>query len=203
MSPRRSILVLFAHPALEKSRVNRRLAAAVRELEGVAFHDLYELYPEFDVDIRSEQRLLETNDVVVLQHPLYWYGTPALVKQWQDLVLEHGWAYGREGTALRGKLLVNVVTVGGGASAYRRGGQHGHSLQEYLLPLVQSARLCGMETLPPFAVFGTHSMVDTEIEAHAADYARLVGALRDDVIDLERVRRHDILNGYLDEIRVV
>lgn len=29
-----------------------------------------------------------------MQHPFYWYSTPALLKEWQDLVLEHGWAYG-------------------------------------------------------------------------------------------------------------
>jgi glutathione-regulated potassium-efflux system ancillary protein KefG len=37
------VLILFAHPALEKSRVNCRLADAVRRLDGVTFHDLYEL----------------------------------------------------------------------------------------------------------------------------------------------------------------
>jgi len=200
MQFRRSILVLLAHPVLEKSRVNRRLAAAVRALEGVTLHDLYELYPDFDVDIRAEQRLLQEHDVLVLQHPLYWYSTPALVKQWQDLVLEHGWAYGRGGTALRGKLLVDVVTAGGEASAYRRDGQHGNSLAGFLLPLVQSARLCGMETLPPFAVFGTHTMLDSEIGARAADYARLLRALRDDPIDLERLRRHETLNDGLGEL---
>jgi len=88
------VLVLFAHPALEKSRVNRRLAAAVADLPGVTLHDLYEAYPDFDVDVKREQDLLVAHDVLVVQHPFYWYSTPALVKQWEDLVLEHGWAYG-------------------------------------------------------------------------------------------------------------
>ena len=113
-----TILILFAHPALEKSRVNRRLVDAVRSLDGVTFHDLYEAYPEFDVDVRREQQLLEEHAVVVLQHPLFWYSTPALVKQWEDLVLEHGWAYGASGTALAGKPVLNVVTTGGPERAY-------------------------------------------------------------------------------------
>jgi putative NADPH-quinone reductase len=83
------ILVLFAHPALERSRVNRRLADAVKNLSGVTFHDLYETYPEFDVDVEREQELLTRADLVVAQHPFFWYSTPALLKQWQDLVLEH------------------------------------------------------------------------------------------------------------------
>jgi hypothetical protein len=59
------VLILFAHPALEKSRVNRRLAAAVSGLAGVTLHDLYEAYPHFDVEVRREQRLLLEHDVLV------------------------------------------------------------------------------------------------------------------------------------------
>jgi len=84
------VLILFAHPALEKSRVNRRLVAAVQGLEGVTFHDLYEAYPDFYIDVKHEQRLLEAHDIIAFQHPLYWYSTPSLLKEWQDLVLEHG-----------------------------------------------------------------------------------------------------------------
>ena len=100
------ILVLFAHPAFERSRVHRRLVDAVAELPGITFHDLYEAYPDFDVDVRREQKLLLEHDLVVLQHPFFWYSTPPLVKQWEDLVLEHGWAYGTGGNALHGKRLL-------------------------------------------------------------------------------------------------
>ena len=70
------ILVLFAHPALEKSRVNRHLAAAVRELPGVTFHDLYEAYPEFDIDMpagagpaRRARRDRLAAPLLLVQHP--------------------------------------------------------------------------------------------------------------------------------------
>lgn len=36
------ILVLFAHPALHRSRINRRLIASIRDLENVTINDLYE-----------------------------------------------------------------------------------------------------------------------------------------------------------------
>jgi len=71
MASRSSILVLFAHPAIQKSRVNRRLAAAARGVEGVTVHDLYETYPDFDIDVPREQSLLVLHDIVVLQHPFY------------------------------------------------------------------------------------------------------------------------------------
>ena len=49
MSEKLRVLIQFAHPALHKSRVNRKLAKAVRDLPGVTFNDLYDKYPEFDV----------------------------------------------------------------------------------------------------------------------------------------------------------
>jgi glutathione-regulated potassium-efflux system ancillary protein KefG len=77
-----SILILFAHPALEKSRVNRRLLRSLPELPGLAVNDLYEHYPDYDVDVRREQELLRAHDTIVLQHPFYWYSVPPLLKQW-------------------------------------------------------------------------------------------------------------------------
>jgi len=187
------ILILFAHPAFERSRIHRQLVEAATQLPGVTFHDLDEAYPDFDVDVRREQELLATHDVIVLQHPFFWYSTPPLVKQWEDLVLEHGWAYGTGGTALRGKRLVSAISTGGPERAYREGGDNRFTMRQLLAPLEQTARLCGMEYLPPFVVFGTHRLGDDEIRGAATDYRRLLEALRDARLDLERVRPLDCL----------
>jgi glutathione-regulated potassium-efflux system ancillary protein KefG len=151
----RRILVLFAHPVLERSRVNRRLLSAVRDVPGVTVHDLYDVYPTLYIDAKREQRLLLDHDVVVFQHPFYWYSTPAILKEWQDLVLEHGWAYGRGGTQLRGKITMNAITTGGPAAAYRRDGYNRFTIRELLAPWDQTAHLCGMRFLAPFAVHAT------------------------------------------------
>ena len=47
-------LILYAHLALEKSKVNRALKEEVENMESVTFHDLYELYPDFHIDIEAE-----------------------------------------------------------------------------------------------------------------------------------------------------
>lgn len=86
------VLILFAHPNLQSSRVHRRLIDRVPALPDVTFHDLYEAYPRLDIDIEREQELVEDHDVVIFQHPFFWYSTPPILKQWEDLVLEHGWA---------------------------------------------------------------------------------------------------------------
>jgi glutathione-regulated potassium-efflux system ancillary protein KefG len=194
------ILILFAHPALERSRVNRRMVQHVYNLPGVTFHDLYESYPAFDIDVEREQVLLLEHDLIVLQHPFFWYSAPALVKQWIDLVLEHGWAYGTGGTALRGKHLLSAITTGGRQEAYRREGHNRFTLREFLAPLEQTAVLCGMEYLPPFVVNGTHRLGEAEIAQAAESYRALIEALRDDRIDLRTAAQHPFINPSLEAL---
>jgi glutathione-regulated potassium-efflux system ancillary protein KefG len=173
------VLVLFCHPALEHSRVHRAMLRAAQAVPGLSVHDLYEAYPDFDIDVRREQALLAAHDVVVAQFPLYWYSTPALLKQWQDLVLEHGWAYGRDGRALAGKQWLTVVSSGGGEAAYHAEGLNRRTVREFLAPLEQTARLCGMTYLPPMVAHGTHRLEHPAIDAIATLYGRLLDALRE------------------------
>jgi glutathione-regulated potassium-efflux system ancillary protein KefG len=194
------VLILFAHPALRRSRVNRHLIEAVRGLDGVDVNDLYEVYPEFDIDVGREQRLLEQHDVVVFQHPFYWYSSPSILKEWQDLVLEHGWAYGHDGRALEGKLLLSAITTGGGEEAYRREGSNRFTVRELLAPIEQTARLCRMVYLPPFVVHGTHRLAGPDIDRYAKDYRRALEALRDGRLDLAAVRNLPRLNVDLDAV---
>lgn len=200
MASGRRILILFAHPALHRSRVNRALVGAVRDVDGVTLHDLYESYPDFDVDARQEQEQLLRHDLVILQHPFYWYSTPALVKQWLDVVLAHGWAYGGSAAALRGKEMLSVITAGGGERAYARDGMNGYTVAELLAPLAQTARLCGMEYLPPYVLHGTHALGDADIARRAEEYRRLVEALRDGRLDLDAARAYPYLNHALDAV---
>ena len=194
------ILVLFAHPAFQKSRVNRALVEHVRDLPGVVFNDLYEAYPDFNIDRAREQELLSQSDVIILQHPFFWYSTPSILKEWQDLVLEHGWAYGSEGKALAGKRLLNSLTTGGRESAYQEDGLNRFTIRQLLAPIEQTAHLCGMDFLAPFVVHGTHRMEGEEIERHARDYRRFVEALRDDRLDLERSRKVARVNLEMDSL---
>jgi glutathione-regulated potassium-efflux system ancillary protein KefG len=191
------VLILFAHPALEKSRVHRQLAQAVSNLPSVTVNDLYERYPLFDVDVPREQALLRAHDVIVMQHPFFWYSTPALLKQWQDLVLEHGWAYGTGGTELRGKRLMSAISTGGREAAYSRDGLNRFTVRELLAPIEQTARLCGLDVLPPFVVHGTHRLDERGIAAAAAEYRLLVEALRDDRVDVDAVRDWPRINADL------
>lgn len=200
MESQNPVLILFGHPTLRRSRVNRVLIDAVRDLDGIIIHDLYEDYPELDIDVPREQHLLSEHKIVIFQHPFYWYSTPPIFKAWQDLVLEHGWAYGHDGRALEGKILFNAITAGGGEEAYCQSGSNSYTVRQLLAPIEQTARLCGMDYLPPFVVHGTHSLGAAEIDRHAADYRRTVEALRDGLFDVDAARDWPRINRDLDAV---
>lgn len=188
--------MLFAHPALEKSRVNVRLFEAAKRVQGITLRDLYELYPDFQVMEKAEQDVLLEHDVIVFHHPFFWYHAPALLKEWMDHVLTSGFAYGHEGTKLKGKTLVSAITTGGPEEAYQRGGVNHFTLRELLAPFEQTARLCGMRYLPPYAIQGTVRITDGETVAeHARDYAKFLEELRDGSLDYARLDALPHLRG--------
>ena len=168
------VLVLFAHPRLEKSRINRRLIRAIPPDLPVTFHDFYEAYPDFNIDVEREKQLLLDHDLIIWHHPFYWYSSPPLLKQWIDMVLELGWAYGPGGNQLEGKWVMNALTTGGPAETYATGGRNRFSIDELLSPFNQTAFLCKMKYLPPFLIQGTHRLSDEELETHAIRYQNML-----------------------------
>lgn len=105
------ILIIYAHPYPHYSHANKRMLEQARTLEGVEIRSLYQLYPDFNIDIAAEQEALSRADLIVWQHPMQWYSIPPLLKLWIDKVFSHGWAYGHGGTALHGKHLLWAVTT--------------------------------------------------------------------------------------------
>lgn len=169
-----SVLVVLAHPAWHRSRVHRRLAQAARALapaHPVEVCDLHGLYPDYAIDARAEQERLLRADLIVWQHPIHWYGMPALMKLWVDDVLAHGWAYGHGGTALRGKSLWLVTSTGAPAQAWHPQGYNRRPFADFLPPYEQIAALCGLRFLPPWVLHGAAQIDDATLDHHAQDYA--------------------------------
>ena len=178
----KKILVLFSHPKFEKSRANTALVSYIQDMEGVTFHDLYERYPDFHIDVDAEKELLTAHDIIIWHHPLYWYSCPPLMKQWIDMVLEFGWAYGPEGNALNGKTCLNVITTGGSKEVYCAQGSNSFTINEFLRPFEQTATLCGMQYYPPFTVMGTHQLSNEQLDTHAITYKSLLQLLQKEII---------------------
>ena len=173
------IYVLAAHPHWRDSRVNRRLLAAARSVPGVEVNDLYGSYPDFSMDIETEQARLAKASLVVLLHPIQWYSMPALQKLWLDDVLGYGWAYGPGGTALQGKDLWLAATTGSPEQSYHPQSYHRYFFDAFLPPYEQTAALCGMRFLPPLVFHGARSASEADVAAHVDVFAQRLGSYPD------------------------
>jgi glutathione-regulated potassium-efflux system ancillary protein KefG len=133
--------------------------------------------------------------VIVFMFPLYWYSTPAILKEWQDLVLEYGFAYGHDGTALHGKTLLCAITAGSAENAYQTQGYNHFSIRELLRPIEQTATLCGISYLPPYALFGSRTALeDGQLEEHIENWQQILICLQQNRIDIDRAAQADKLN---------
>ncbi len=178
------ILVIYAHPYPQHSRASRALLDAAQSLPGVEVRSLYDLYPDFDIDVAAEQAALTRADLVVWLHPIYWYSVPAMLKHWFDVVLLRGWAYGRGaaggagsagGTALHGKHCLWVTTTGGTAETYTEGGVHQLPFEDFEAPVRQTAKFCGMVWQAPITLHGAHVGTPEAVAAQVDAFcARLV-----------------------------
>ncbi|BAQ24473.1 NAD(P)H-dependent oxidoreductase [Streptococcus troglodytae] len=175
-------LIILAHPNLAQSKVNRALAHAASQVEEVTVRDLYALYPHGNIDVLVEQAALLDADHIVLQFPMYWYSTPALLKEWQDQVLTHGWAYGSKGKALVGKTISFAVSVGSPETDYQSGQCQEHSVEDLLLPLKMTAKYTNLIYTDTFVTGGAFTMTEEEVgeQAHIyKDYLQNKGANHD------------------------
>jgi glutathione-regulated potassium-efflux system ancillary protein KefG len=178
------LIVYYAHPGHKYSHANARMADVASRLDGITFVDLYRDYPRFDIDVDVEQQRLLEHDVVLFQFPFFWYSTPSIIKEWQDLVLEHGFAYGSGGDKLEGKRLMVAITAAGPQDAYSTGGYQHYPVRDFLRPLEQTARLCGMHFPAPYVLYASlRAPGDGRMEPHVEGYRRLLSAIRDDRYD--------------------
>jgi glutathione-regulated potassium-efflux system ancillary protein KefG len=188
------VLILFAHPSQNRSEINILLYNA-SNIEGVTLVDLYTEYPNYRINIQREQSRLAEHDIIVFMFPLYWYSTPAILKEWQDLVLEYGFAYGHDGKALQGKKFFCATTAGGPENAYQSEGMNHYSINELLQPLEQMASLCNMQYLPPFVLFGARTArEENRVELHINQWEALLKNIIDDRFDYESANKNRLMN---------
>ncbi|MFT3925021.1 MAG: glutathione-regulated potassium-efflux system oxidoreductase KefF [Myxococcales bacterium] len=171
------IALIYAHPYPDRSRANRALLSAVAGLPDLEVRSLYDLYPDFAIDVESEQELLLRAELIVWQHPFYWYSVPALMKHWFDKVLARGWAYGEDGNALKGKTCLWVTTTGGDEDAFSPAGMHAFPFGAFVPPVEQTARFCQMHWAPPLVLHGAHRVSNVELTAAAERYREMVSML--------------------------
>ncbi len=112
------------------------------------------------------------------------------------MVLEHGFAYGREGKALAGKKVMSAITSGGRREIYQEGGLRKYSIRQLLAPFEQTATLCNMQYLPPFVVHGTHLLDIRGIIEAGQEYRKAIIALRDGTIGTAELSAFEYTNDF-------
>ncbi len=188
------LLIYYAHPGQRHSQVNKEMARRAEQIDGITFVDLYRQYPRHNIRVDIEQERLEAHDVILFQHPLFWYSTPSIIKEWQDLVLEHGFAYGAGGTKLAGKTMMLAITAAGPVEAYTAEGYQHFTLRTFLTPLEQTARLCKMSFPAPYVLYSSlKAPSEGQVPPHVDGYVKLIEAIRDDRYDFIGAADRDVV----------
>ncbi|MDL0080787.1 NAD(P)H-dependent oxidoreductase [Helicobacter zhangjianzhongii] len=143
-------LLLFSHTFWDNSKVNKALLESAKSLPNLTIHNLNVAYPNGTINVAKEVELLEKAQKIIFQFPLFWFSTPALMKEWQDRVLTHI-LYGENPKLLHGKSFQVITTLGGSKDSYD--GHHGYSLETILTPLTSTFSYCGCEVLESYAIF--------------------------------------------------
>ncbi|WP_310620929.1 NAD(P)H-dependent oxidoreductase [Flexibacterium corallicola] len=188
-------IVYLAHPRLDRSEICGPLFSLAQTISGITCVDLYAEYPTFNIDVLREKKRLGDHDAIVFLHPLFWYSAPSIVREWQDLVLQYGFAFGQSGHSLDDKVIFNAVSCGASCEAYTPSGANGAHLRTFLMPFEKTADLCRMRFLAPFAIFAAGKAVkEGRDKEHLANWKSLLEGLRDDTLDLKRAQKALTLN---------
>lgn len=163
------ILVVVAHPNIDNSLANSRwLTELSKYPDRFTVHQLYQQYPDFQIDIAREQVLIEQHSALILQFPIYWFSSPPLLKKWIDDVFSYGWAYGG-GNKLQDKPMGLAVTAGATAESY----QGKDSLENMLAPFKATIYYVNGNAVPTFAVYGVgYGLTQQGLKESAESYVQ-------------------------------
>jgi len=173
-------LVIVIHPDIENSIVNKRWIAELHKFpDQYLVHQLHEVYPDEEIDVLAEQKLLEKHDKIVFQFPYYWFNSPGFFKKWLDKVLTHGWAYGsKSGYKLANKKVALAISLGVDEQELSSAGIYKYPLEELTRPFELSFEYVKADYRPLFAYYGIeyNSSVET-IEKSVRLYLNFLKAL--------------------------
>ena len=139
----KNVLVISGHTDLATSVANKTILETLHAmLPEAEIVKLDELYPDFKIDVETEQQRLLRADIIVLQFPVFWYSAPSILERWMEETFRHGFSHGSTGDKLKGKKLVLSFTTGAPAEMYN---QDGHSIDELFIGYRATCQLCQME----------------------------------------------------------
>ena len=131
--------MILAHPKIEESIGNKVISEIVAKESNIIVRDLHQLYPNFKIDVKAEQEALMEVETIVFQYPLYWYSTPAILKEWIDQVFQYGFAFGHD-SILNNKKIIASITIGSPEAQYPK-----EVREKILFPIKGLTNYCGLD----------------------------------------------------------
>lgn len=121
----------------------------------------------FAEDIKQEVQRLRDAELLVIEFPLWWHSTPAIMKGWFDKVFALGVVWDSDhrysNGFLRGKKVLPVIGAGDLESLYQPDGIHKATLTQHLYPLLHSTLAhAGLDVMKPFVAYGLTIASDEE-----------------------------------------
>ncbi|MBB6499841.1 NAD(P)H-dependent oxidoreductase [Pedobacter cryoconitis] len=169
-------LVIIIHPDLENSVINKRWIEELKKYpEKYELHDLHNLYPD-KINIEQEQQLIENHDKIIFQFPFYWFNCPPLFKEWLDVVLTYGWAYGSTSPyKLANKKIALGITAGINEEDYTASGRYKYTMEHLTAPFELTFDYVKADYKSFFTFYGAEHNARTErIEKSAKDYISFI-----------------------------
>ncbi|MVV49610.1 flavodoxin family protein [Pseudomonas sp. PB120] len=135
-------------------------------------------------DIQQELDKLLWADLLILNFPIFWFSTPAILKGWIDRVLVSGVCYGGkrfyDQGGLSGKKALVSVTLGGREHMFGDGAIHG-PLEDMLRPILRGTlAYVGFDVLEPFVAWHVPYISDDARKAFLRSYQQRLEHLSDD-----------------------
>jgi len=168
------ILHLVFHPNLQASRVNKAWKEQLQKSGKITTsRDMYQEYPNFNINVNKEQELLLKHDRIVIQFPLYWYSMTPLLKQWLDDVFTYNFAYGSKGDKLKDKDLQIILSAGGYEKFYS-GFDKFCTIHDLLKPFELTANLSKMKYLIPVWMYRADSTDEETIQKFGKKWVAMI-----------------------------
>ncbi|MES2911073.1 MAG: NAD(P)H-dependent oxidoreductase [Pseudomonadota bacterium] len=170
----KKVFLINAHQFYEgisPGRLNQTMAGVIGEEVGKRGFSLQQTDIEKGYDIDAEVEKHVWADLIILQSPVYWFGTPWIYKKYVDEVFTAGMLQGRfitgdgrtrqdpgrqygSGGLLQGRKYMMSLTWNAPKDAFNNPNQalfEGKSVDDVFVSNTANYRFCGMEILPSFS----------------------------------------------------
>lgn len=170
------ITILLSHPNFSNSVMNKYLATIPQKKEEILLHCLDKNRINGYFDFEAEKKILKESSALVWQFPIYWYNSPASLRDWQDQVMSPI-VYSAD-NFLKGMPVRVVFTAGAGEKEYSREGLNRYTAEEMLRPFEMTANAAGMIWKKPLGFYGcSPDMTKEALEKAAKEYIQAMEEL--------------------------